>query len=322
MQTTQQKFSAEELNLVKLAQEYSDDDKARALLESLRWPDGPVCPHCQSDGKGAKAIYKLEPKADSKSPARRGVYKCGSCRNQFTVTVGTLFEDSHLPLYKWLMAIFILCSSKKAVSAHQLHRMLGITYKTAWFMAHRIRYAMGPPIPLESKLTGTVEVDETYVGGKGPSQTRYKRQVPVVALVQRDGDVHTRVVANVTQRNLKFAIADTVAKSAIVNTDDSGVYRKQLGAYARHDVVNHSREEYARHNPDGTVSHTNTCESFFSLLKRGVYGSWHHVSREHLPKYADEFAFRWNRRKATDGERAVAAIKATEGKRLTYRQAV
>lgn len=321
MNTEKNEPDFENLNLVTLAQEYSDEAKARALLELIRWPDGPVCPHCQNDGK-TKGIYKLEPKAGSKNPARKGVYKCGACQQQFTVTVGTIFEDSHLPIVKWLMAYFILCSSKKAVSAHQLHRMLGITYKTAWFMAHRIRYAMATPIPLEPKLDGTVEVDETYVGGKGPAETTFKRHVPLVALVQRGGDVHTRVVANVTQRNLKFAIADTVAKTAVINTDDSGVYRKQLGAYARHDVVNHSKEEYARHNPDGTVSHINTAESFFSLFKRGVIGSWHHISREHLPKYSDEFAFRWNQRKVTDGERTVAALQKIEGKRLTYQQAV
>ncbi len=148
------------------------------------------------------------------------------------------------------------------------------------------------------------------------------RKTPVVALVERQGRVHTRVVANVTHKNLGAAIAEHVSKDAIINTDDSGAYRGKLKMYKRHDVVNHSAEEYARKNADGSVAHVNTAESFFSLLKRGVYGSWHHVSKEHLPKYADEFAFRWNHRKITDGERTVAALKATEGKRLTYRQVV
>jgi transposase-like protein len=313
MKTEKSEFGQEELSLIALARQYSDEDKARALLESIRWPNGAICPHCSFAG-----VYKLVPAPGSKT--RKGLYKCGACRQQFTVTVGTIFEDSHIPITKWLMAIFILCSSKKSISAHQLHRMLEITYKSAWFMAHRIRYAMGPKLPLEKLLTGTVEVDETFIGGKGDMRTKVLRKTPVVALVERGGACHTRVVANVSQKNLKAAISTHVSRDAIVNTDDSGVYRNQLKTYARHDVVNHSAEEYARHNPDGTVSHTNTAESFFSLLKRGVVGAWHHVSREHLPKYANEFAFRWTNRKASDGERAIAAIRATEGRRLTYRQ--
>jgi transposase-like protein len=197
--------------------------------------------------------------------------------------------------------------------------MLGITYKTAWFMAHRIRHAMGPDMPLGKLLTGTVEVDETFIGGKGDQRTKLTRKTPVVALIERNGDMHTRVVSNVTQKNLRAAITECVDKGATLNTDQSGVYRGRFKDYKRHDIVNHSKLEYARHNPDGTVSHVNSCESFFSLLKRGVYGAWHHVSREHLPKYADEFAFRWTRRKITDGERTVAAIKCIEGKRLTYK---
>jgi len=155
------KFDADELNLMTLAQQYSDNDKARALLESLRWPNGPVCPHCQFN-----VVYKLKPKATSKAPARKGVYKCAACRKQFTVTVGTIFEDSHIPIGKWLMAMCIVCSSKQAVSAHQLHRMLKITYKSAWFMAHRIRFAMGPDVAAMKKLSSAVEVDETFIGGK------------------------------------------------------------------------------------------------------------------------------------------------------------
>jgi transposase-like protein len=308
-------FDAEELTLVKLAQEYADEDKARALLESLLWPHGPICPRCQFT-----EVYKIMPRAGSKSPNRKGVYKCAACREYFTVTVGTILEDSHLPISKWLMAFFILCASKKSVSAHQLHRMLGITYKTAWFMAHRIRYAMGPKMPLGKLLTGTVEVDETYVGGKGDVRTKLKRKTPVVALIERNGNMHARVVSNVTQKNLKAVLNETVSKGAIVNTDESGVYRNQLKAFKRHDRVNHSKKEYVLNIPDGSKAHVNTCESFFSLLKRGVYGAWHHVSREHLPKYADEFAFRWNKRKVTDGERTVAAITRVQGKRLMYRQ--
>lgn len=317
MKNDKPECDAEELNLIKLAQDYSDPDKARDLLESLLWPKGPVCPHCKFI-----EVYKLTAKAGSKSPVRKGLYKCAACRKEFTVTVGTIFEDSHLPISKWLMAFFILCSSKKAISAHQLHRMLDVTYKTAWFMAHRIRHAMSPKLPLGKLLKGTVEVDETFVGGKGDAKTRYTRKTPVVALIERGGDVHTRVVASVTQKNLGKALEECVDKGAIVNTDDSGASRGTVKSYKAHHVVNHSAKEYVLKMPAGQLAHVNTCESFFSLLKRGVYGSWHHVSREHLPKYANEFAFRWNHRNVTDGERTVAAVKAAEGKRLTYRQII
>jgi transposase-like protein len=313
-------LNSEDLNLVKLAREYSDNDKARELLESLRWPNGPVCPHCKNDGQ-AKKIYTILPKPDSTRPARKGLYKCGACRKQFTVTVGTIFEDSHIPIGKWLMAIFLLCSSKKGMSAHQLHRMLDITYKSAWFMAHRIRFAMGEG-PLAELLKGTVEIDETYVGGKGDRDTTNLRKTPVVALIQRGGKARTKVVASVTQRNLRSCLNECVASETVINTDQAGVYIGLQREFKRHDVVNHSVEEYARKNEDGSVAHVNTAESFFSLLKRGVMGSFHHVSREHLHRYATEFTFRWNNRGITDGERMEVAIDQTEGKRLTYRQCV
>jgi transposase-like protein len=180
----------DELNLIELAQKYSDEDKARELVQSLLWPDGPVCLHCKNHKE--KPIYRLQSKATSKTKVRRGVCKCGACRKQFTVTVGTIFEDSHLPISKWLMALFIICSSKKSISANQLSRMLNVSYKAAWFMAHRLRHAMTPEMPLAKLLKGTVEVDETYVGGKGEQKTRYRRQFPVVALVERGGPAHVR----------------------------------------------------------------------------------------------------------------------------------
>jgi transposase-like protein len=316
-------FNAEELNLIKLAQEYSDPDKARTLLESMRWPHGATCPHCK-----AKEPYKITPKETSKRPARQGLYKCRECRKQFTVTVGTIFEDSHIPISKWLMAIFILCSSKKGISAHQLHRMLGITYKTAWFMAHRIRFAMTEG-PLSELLEGTVEVDETYVGGKprhgDPKNPKggYRkdsRKVPVVALVQRKGKVRANVIPKVNQDNLRRFIGGNISKSAFVNTDEALVYRRMFDEYDRHDAVNHGEKEYARTNADGSSSHVNSAESFFSLLKRGVMGAFHHVSPEHLHRYVNEFSFRWNNRSISDGERLEAAVEMVEGKRLTYRQ--
>jgi transposase-like protein len=310
----------DEINLVSLAGQYSDEDKARALLESLRWPDGAVCPHCKNDGK-TKPNSKLTAKPDSKRGVRKGVYFCGACRKQFTVKVGTIFEDSHIPISKWLMAYFILCSSKKSISAHQMHRMLDVTYKTAWFMCHRIRYAMGAD-ENTPKLSGTVEVDETFIGGKCTVKESYLRKTPVVALIERNGNMRTAVVSNVTQKNLGRILNEVVSKQAVLNTDEHLAYRQIGKQYKSHETVVHSKYEYARNLPDGTVAHINTAESFFSLLKRGVHGSWHHVSREHLPKYAGEFAFRWNHRKVTDGQRTVEALKATEGKRLTYKSAV
>ena len=310
----------DELNLVTLAQEYADEDKARGLLESILWPNGAVCPHCKNHKE--KPIYRLQSKPESKVKVRKGVCKCGACRKTFTVTVGTIFEDSHLPISKWLMAIYILCSSKKSISANQLSRMLNITYKAAWFMNHRLRFAMSPDMPLAQLLKGTVEVDETFVGGEGARCSRSRRFTPVVALIERGGNMTTRVVSNVTQHNLGKVLNECVSKEAIVNTDEHGAYRNPLKEYKQHNTVVHSRYEYSRKLADGTSAGINSCESFFSLLKRGVYGAWHHVSREHLPKYANEFAFRWNTRALTDGERTEAAIGLTVGKRLTYRQAV
>jgi transposase-like protein len=189
-------------------------------------------------------------------------------------------------------------------------------------MAHRIRHAMGSSNENVRKLTGTVEADETFVGGKSDRKNQARSKTPVVALVERGGEMRTRVVSNVTQKNLGKILNECVSKSAIVNTDEHGAYRNPLKEYQRHDRVVHSRFEYSRPLPDGSKAGVNHCESFFSLLKRGVQGSWHHVSREHLPKYANEFEFRWNTRKMKDGERMVAAMGKVEGKRLTYQQAV
>ena len=308
----------EELTLKKLAREYASEDKARELLESMLWPKGPVCPHCKNATD--KPIYKLQPSKFSKSPARSGVYKCGACRKQFTVTVGTVFEGSHIPISTWLMAIFILCSSKKSISSKQLERMLGVTYKTAWFMSHRIRHAMTPDHKTAPKLTGTVEVDETFVGGVGDTRTKNVRHTPVVVLVEREGAARVKVIASVTQHNLGKCLHECVDKSAVVNTDEHPGYKNPLKQWKAHHAVNHSKVEYHRTNPDGTICTTNSAESFFSLLKRGVYGSWHHVSREHLPKYANEFAFRWTHRKVTDGKRMETFLPLIVGKRMMYRQ--
>lgn len=316
MKTNKAENEPDEINLFSLAQEYANEDKARELLERLLWPDGAICPHCKNDGK-QKPNSKLTPQADSKRAVRKGVYFCGACRQQFSVTVNTVFEGSHIPISKWVMAMFIICSSKKSMSANQLSRMLKITYKSAWFMAHRIRFAMGDD---PKQLSGTVEVDETFIGGKGDEKTKLSRKTPVVALIERDGKMKARVVETVTHKNLGRVLNECVSKEATVNTDQSGIYKYQLKPWKRHDTVNHTKLEYSRQNADGTTSGVNHCESFFSLLKRGVIGSWHHVSREHLPKYANEFAFRWTTRKDTDGERMEKFVPMIEGKRLMYRR--
>lgn len=303
---------------------FKDPFLAADYLESLRWPNGPVCPHC---GVIDEKHYLLKSKT-------RKLWKCRACRKQFTVTVGTIFEGSHIGLHKWLLAFYLLCSSKKGMSAHQLHRMLGVTYKTAWFMCHRIRYAMEQP-PFQRQLTGTVEVDETYVGGKqrrsnvkqfaplDPKQPDKRRtgrgsenKTPVVALVERDGgEVRSFRMANVTADSLGGAIRRNVAREAHLRTDSFSSYKKVGAEYASHETVDHTFE-YVRGD-----AHTNTAENFFSLLKRGINGVYHHVSEAHLQRYLAEFDFRYNNRTAhgvNDAERTRRALLGAEGKRLRY----
>jgi len=282
------------------------EDEARAILEGIRWPNGSLCAHC-----GSQDVTRIE--AQSKK-VRDGLLQCNECRGQFTVTVGTVMHRSHITLRQWVQAFYSMCSHKKGVSALQLQRNLGLkSYKSAWHLAHRIRLAMREQ-PMASLLKGTVEVDETYVGGKGHSSGRStEEKVPVMALVERGGNVRTRVIDRVTGKNLKQAIRENVDKSATVMTDEFASYRG-LHKEFNHKTVNHSKKEYVRGE-----AHVNTAESFFALLKRGVHGTFHHVSKQHLHRYADEFAFRWKQNKVTDGERAMAAIGGAAGKRLLYR---
>jgi transposase-like protein len=212
------------------------------------------------------------------------------------------------------MALFLLGASKKSLSANQIHRMIGVTYKTAWFMCHRIRFAMTPSPGAAPKLKGTVEVDETFVG------PRTKRKTPVVALVERHGLARVQVMASVTQKNLGAALAECVSQEAVVHTDEHPGYKNPLKQWKEHQTVNHSRGEYQRQNPDGSRASTNTAESFFSLFKRALIGAWHHISREHLPRYANEFAFRWNTRHDSDGRRLEKFTSWIAGKRLTFYQ--
>ncbi|HTR38555.1 MAG TPA: IS1595 family transposase [Bryobacteraceae bacterium] len=311
-----------------VAPHFQDEEKARQFLEAKRWPNGPVCPHCEAENNATK----LEPKEGKKTHARKGVWKCKPCGQQFSVTVGTIMEDSHIPLNKWLYAFHLLCASKKGMSAHQLHRMLGVTYKSAWFMAHRIRWAMAQE-PLSSKLTGTIEIDETYVGGKRrnrfphatkPGEREQDRPAPfegkeaVVSVLQRGGRVQSMHVEKVTAKTLKPVVRQMVDESAHVMTD-SGTALKFTHKEYRHDMVNHSAGEYVRYE-DGVMISTNSIEGFFGILKRGVNGVYHHVGKRHLHRYLSEFDFRYNTRKMTDVERRDLAIKQVEGKRLLYRE--
>jgi transposase-like protein len=320
------------MNLTSIAKSYSDSEAARAFLEAQRWPDGTVCPFCGLVGEA----YRLKARAESKSSVRLGVWKCAGCRKQFTVTKGTIFEDSHIPLDKWLMAIHLVCSSKKGMSAHQLHRMLGVTYKAAWFMVHRLRYAATQD-PLAAQLTGTIEVDETYIGGK----RRLAKRVPhaskpgerdqdapnpvdnkkaVVSMVQRGGEVRSHHVQRVTAKNLKPILNYNIEYGARIMTDSGTVLHGAIHP-RQHDQVNHSKDEYARYERGVCVS-TNTVEGFFSLLKRGINGTYHHVSEQHLHRYLSEFDFRYNTRKITDGERSAKLIGKVAGKRLMYKDIV
>ena len=308
---------------------FTNEDAAYEFFEKQCWPDGPICPHCGLVGEA----YKLQGKS-----TRRGLYKCAGCRKPFTVKMRTIFEDSHIPLHKWFYAIHLMCSSKKGMSAYQFHRMTAtfygekVSYRTAWFMFHRIRFAMTQH-PMVEKLRGTVECDETYVGGKiriGSYKPRDGRKpkyrsprenkASVFSVLQRDGDVRSRHVERVTAENLRPIVDEMVAGDAQVMTDSSTALTGAL-ADREHHQVNHRANEYVRYE-DGKCITTNAVEGYFSLLKRGIYGTYHHVGKPYLQQYLNEFDFRYNSRKVNDAERTVLAASACEGKRLTLRRPI
>jgi len=320
------------MNLKSIAKHFSDVDAAREFFEAQRWPDGTVCPHCGLVGES----YRLKAKEGSKSPVRPGVWKCKGCRKQFTVTKGTIFEDSHIPLNVWLMTIHLICSSKKGMSAHQIHRMLGIAYKSAWFMVHRLRYAATQD-PFAAQLTGIIEVDEAYIGGKRTSKHRkllaktaqiegrpqdnlnpIDNKQAVVAMVERGGDVRSHHVQRVTSATLKPILNWNIEYGARIMTDSGTVLHGAIHP-RKHDQVNHKENEYGRYE-GGVCITTNSVEGFFSLLKRGINGTFHHVSARHLHRYLSEFDFRYNTRKITDGERSCRLIGKVAGKRLMYKE--
>ena len=283
------------------------DNQARQYLEHLRWPNGAVCPRCKKQ------------EAVAVSGGRDGLYNCRRCRRQFTVTVGTIFEGSHIPLSKWVQAFHLVCSSKKGMSALQLSRLLGITYKSAWHMAHRIRYVMRPPRGTE-KLSQTVEVDETYVGGKPSHKSktmRKERKLAVVAMVQREGAARATPTKSLSSVALLWKVQKHVDPEAQLMTDEWKAYSGLDRFYEGRESVRHGIREYVRGNV-----HTNTVESFFALLKRGIMGSYHHVSRKHLSRYCDEFAFRWSHREITDAERTMTALQQSAAKKLPYKRVI
>jgi transposase-like protein len=290
---------------------FHDEDKAREHLEHLRWPDGPWCPHC-----GSTDVKRLEGKSYT-----AGALYCRDCRKKFTVAVGTLFERSHIPLHKWVLAFHLMAASKKGMSAHQLHRMLDVTYKTAWFMAHRIREAMRE-LAGAGPLGGpnsVVEVDETFVGGKAKNRKSgapVRPKEAVMALVERSGRVRSFHVASVNAATLRPILTAQLDRKSYLMTDEAAYYTSMGREFGGHGTVNHSIEEYVR----GGFWHTNTVESYFAILKRGIFGVYHHVSPKHLKRYVGEFDFRYNARHVSDAARANAALRGVEGKRLTYRR--
>jgi transposase-like protein len=325
-----------ELTLATAARALGDEAFAWELMEAFRWPNGPVCPHC-----GSTKAYYLAPKDGARTRTRiladgttktatshRRVWKCGDCRKQYTVLVGSVFEDSRIPVGKWLYAVHALATAKNGVAANELRRDLGIDMKSAWFMLHRIRYAMARP-PLVHQLNGVVEADETYMGGKAKNMHKADRErkitgtggvdkVPVLTLVNREtGEARSQVMRTVTSKNVGKVLHEHISPAASLMTDQSNLYPEAGKAFKSHERVDHGKGEYVRGE-----AHSNTVEGFFSQLKRSIDGTHHHVSEKHLHRYLAEFDWRYSSRGISDAQRAELTIRKAGGKRLTYKQPI
>lgn len=305
-----------------------DEAEAFKHVESIIWPDGPVCPHC-GVVDSAYRLTGVRTKPSKKNPEgkeRHGLWKCRECRKQFTVRKGTIFEESHIEMHKWLQAMHLMVSSKKGISSHQLHRVLEITHKSAWFMSHRIREAMRSDGALDfGNGGGVVEVDETFIGKetgvtKAKNARGYAHKMKMLTLVDRStGHAKSMVVDDLKTKTLLPILRKNIAAEATVYTDEAGQYVKLSDSFDTHDFVRHGQGEYGR----GDI-HTNTVEGYFSVFKRGMKGVYQHCAKKHLHRYAAEFEFRYNNRIANgvdDAQRGQIALKAVAGKRLTYRGA-
>jgi len=311
------------LTLSEIRRRVEQEGDAYRLLEELRWPTGPVCPHCGNIG-----AYFLKPKNGTSRKTTKGTYsqrrvwKCSSCRKQFSVLTGTIFHGTKVSIETWLMVMVQMCSAKNGISAREVERMHGVTPETAWYMLHRLREAMKRE-PLASILSGTVVSDETWVGGKPKNRPAHKRgynteaKTPVVALVHREtGEVRARVVPNVTGASLRTVLDENVqAATTHLQTDESTAYRGLGPAFAAHSRVNHGKGEYVS---KATGATTNPAESFFAQFKRSLDGTHHGVSKQHLGRYAAEFEFRWNTSRMNDAERLQKMVDQAAGRRLTY----
>ena len=298
------------MNINITAPMFHNEAKAQAHLEASRCPDGVNCPHC-----GSLRVRKMKGKTQA------GMFLCNDCRDKFTVRTGSVMERSHVPLHKWLLATHIMAASKKGMSALQMSRMIGVTYKTAWFLCHRIREAMDGAAPT-GPLGGpdmVVEADETYVGGKARNRATRKPapKKAVVALVERNGKARSFHVANVNAKDVRALVVTNIDRASHLMTDESPVYTRMGREFNGHSTVNHSASEYVT---TGGFKHSNTVENFFSIFKRGVIGTYHHMSEAHLGRYCAEFDLRYNTRDMNDGERAAAILKGALGRRLTYRR--
>ena len=324
----------EPFTLAQASRALTDESFAWTLFESFRWPGGPECPHCHE----RERVTYLAPREGVRRTrtgkvSHRRLWKCNECHRQFTALIGTIFEDSRIPLGKWLMGVYLMASAKNGVSAHELHRDLQMTYKTSWFMCHRLRLAMSLSPAAEVWEGGTIVADETWIGGepgnrhavkevpvpigpgKGPRPNQHTDKTPVLSLINTDtGEVRSRVMPDLTTGTIRKAIADQVEITGSTLYTDAARHYVMLGReFAAHESVNHEAGEYVR----GPVS-TNRAEGYFSQLKRSLDGTHHHVSREHLSRYTGEFDFRYSTRKMADSERAVRMVEQSQGRRISY----